>query len=646
MPETLSFPKLFTPGSIGSLTVKNRIVMAPMSIGFATRDHHFSQKDIAYYAARARGGAGLIITESVLVEREISLIPEDAPVIICDSDETIPSMKELTDEVHICGGKIAVQISPGQGRQSYVATERQIPAAPSAIPSFTNPRILCRELGAAEIKKLTEACGNAALRAKIAGFDMVEIHAHTGYLIDQFMTPLWNQRVDEYGGDFEGRMRFAAEIIYAIRERVGRETPICFRLSAEHKIDGGRTLQESLEIAQYLETLGIDILHIDAGCYDANTWMNPPDYYGEGCFVDLAAEIKKAVHIPVITVGNIKDPESAERILAAGQADFIGLGRSLIADPEWPVKAKKGRLEDIRPCLVCNEYCIGKVPAACSVNPIVGRERDLVLSQTPEPKKVMVVGGGPAGMEAARVSALRGHRVTLYEKGEELGGQLIAASKPNFKLPLARFIRHLSSQLQGAGVEVRFGQEVTSGLVETVRPDVVIIATGATPMLPLIPGIENEKNLPVIELHLGKKVVGDTVLIAGGGVKGCEAALELARLGKKVTIIEKLPAAALDVNPVTRKALLQKLEEAGVRILAGLTIKGFSDEGIIAAEQDGQLRSFQADTVVLALGVKSKKDLERRLKGITAELYSVGDCISPRKVGDAIHEGFAVGSQV
>lgn len=644
------FSRLFNPGYIGNLEIKNRIVMAPMANMYTNLDGTYSQRQIDYYAERAKGGAGLIIVEVTFVERKISP-PADPVAAYLDTNWHIPSASDLVDAVHDYGAKICVQLSPGPGRNMNVATHDRIPIAASAVPSFSDPNILCRELSIAEIKEIVRACGDAAERAVKAGFDMIEIHGHLGYLIDGFMMPLYNKRSDEYGGDIEGRMRFAREIIAAMRSRVGDKFPLCFRYSGEHKIEGGRTLAESQEIARHLEGAGIDILHIDVGCYEVPYWITPPYYMLEGCLVDIAAAIKKVVTIPVITVGGITSPELAEQILDEEKADFIALGRALIADPEWPNKARNGRISDIRPCIRCNEGCMGRSfflrTMACTVNPIVGKEQYYKIDRAEKPKKVMIIGGGPAGMEAARVAALRGHEVTLYEKENELGGQLRAASKPPFKKPLRDLINYLSGQLDKSGVKIEMGKEVTAHLVEYMKPEAVVIATGASPVMPSIP-LKTGNIITAVDFLLGKKKVGDKIIVLGASHVGCDTALYLAQEKKTVTIL-KIRAdteIAQDLNLFSREKLLQELDQNGVTILTNFAIKEFTTERALVNDNAGKQHTIIADTIVVALGFKAQSELAEDLKDKVSELYLVGDCVNPRKLMEAIREGFLAGWQI
>lgn len=645
----LQFAKLFQPGYIGNLELRNRIVMAPMGAGFAELDGRISQRQIDYYAARAKGGVGLIIFESSRIERVLEPAWTFALPAL-DSDSLIASASDLVDAVHDYEAKICFQLNLGLGRYVDWASPQRIPISASAIPAFLCPDVLCRPLTVEEIARLVQSAADSARRAVVAGFDMIEIHAHTGYLIDQFMTFLWNKRTDEYGGDLDGRLRFTLEVIRATRAVVGPDFPMGFRFSADHKIEEGRSMEEAQEIARRVEAEGINVLHVDAGCYEAQPWVFPPNYWAQGCMVHLAEAIKRVVSIPVIAVGSINRPELAEQIIKEGKADFVCLGRQLIADPEWPNKAKYGQVEDIRPCIRCNEFCIGRLYSfkaiSCSVNPAVGKERYYVINRAEKLKKVMVIGGGPAGMEAARVAALRGHEVVLYEKDKELGGKLRTAAGYTFKGDVQSLVEYFSVQLQKLDVRIETGKEVTPDLIDKVCPDAVVVAAGASPLIPSIPGIDNENIITALDLHLNKRKTGDTVVVAGGGLVGSESALSLAQEGKKVTIVEMLPEIACDMNVVSRMALLKELADIGVEILTNMTIKEFTDDGLIVSDKEGEKQVIKADTVVLALGSKSEDKLARELRDKVDELYVAGDCANLQKIGSAVHGGFAAGWQI
>lgn len=644
-----NFKKLFMPGYIRNLEIPNRVVMAPMGTGFAELDGSFSQRQVDYYAARARGGVGLIIVEGTRVERLIDPSFPKLPFGAADSDSLIASMADLAEAVHDYGAKIAMQLTVGFGRQGSTVRPESPPVSASAVPSFMNPNVLCRSLTAEEIGCLVEASGMAAYRAMIAGFDMVEVHAHAGYLLDQFLSSVWNKRDDEYGGDLGSRMRFALEIIQAIRDRTAPGLPIGFRLSVENGMPGGRDAEESREMARRLEAAGVDVIHADAGCYERFDLITPPIYLGDACLSDMAAAIKEAVNIPVIAVGNIT-PEYGEALLESGKADFIAIGRGLIADPDWANKVRTGRREDVRLCIRCNEYCIGRgftlKPISCSVNPCAGKERYYQINKAACPKRVLVIGGGPAGMEAARIARLRGHEVTLMEKEDILGGQLLAASAPPFKKELRQLIHWWVRQLSQLDVDVRLNVEVSPQMVALMKPEVVIVATGGRPLIPELPGIEGENIIGVIDYHLGRKPVkGERIAVAGGGLAGCDAALELVQDGKQVTVVEMTNQLASDVNMVNGSSLIRLLVEHGVNILTNHKIREFCNDGLIAEGPSGEIQ-VTADTVILALGVQPEDRLAKALKASAAEVYVIGDCLNPAKVGEAIHSGFVAGWRV
>jgi 2-enoate reductase len=648
MGRAQQFERLFQPGRIGEMEVRNRIVMSPMGTGFAELDGCYSQRQIDWYAARAKGGAGLIEVEGTAVEREIVTLPP-SPVPTLDSHMKIPRAYELTTAVHDYGAKISVQLSVGAGRNTVVADPNHPPISSSAIPAFFNPDVLCRPLSVEEIMTLIQAFADASERAMMAGFDMISIHNHSGYLLDQFISPLWNKRNDEYGGDFEGRMRFPLDLVSAVRARVGPDFPIGFRVGIDLKLEDARTREEGLEICKRLEAAGVNVLNIDQGCYDNLPLTIAPCYLPYGLWLDDAGAVRQAVHIPVITSCNTYRPGVAEKALEEGKADFILMGRPLIADPDLPNKARQGNVGEIRPCTRCNEDCIAGAQlylrgVACQVNAAAGRERRYSIIPAMRPKKVMVIGGGPGGMEAARVAALRGHDVTLYEKESTLGGQIRAGAKFPFRSELRDLIDYFRVVLETLAVKVETGQEVTSEFIIAAKPDALVKATGAIPAVPAIPGIRNERVITVVDLMLGEKSAGEVVIVAGGGMVGCEAALFLAQEGKKVTIIETLPL-AYDINLINRLSLLELLFDKGVTI-ANVTIKEFTPEGVIGTDLDGKDETFKADTIILALGSEPRHEIYKDLKGKVREMYIVGDCASPRNIGKAIHEGFVAGWRI
>jgi len=517
--------------------------------------------------------------------------------------------------------------------------------APSVLPNVWDMRIMTRELTTEEVERLIKSFGNAAEIAASAGFDAIELHGHEGYLMDQFMTSLWNKRTDRYGGDLDGRLRFPLEIIENIKDKAGKDFPIIFRYAIKHYIEGGRDVEESLEIARRLERAGVDALHVDAGCYDDWYWPHPPNYQPPGCMVDMAEVVKKVVTIPVITVGRLGYPKLAESVLREGKADFVALGRPLLSDPEWPLKAQEGRLEDIRPCIGCHDGCMGGMLKigylGCAVNPLTGKERELEMKPAERPKSVLVVGGGVAGMEAARVAALRGHKVTLYEKGDRLGGHLIPGSVPEFKQDVGLLRDYYATQLAKLGVKVELGKEVTPKLVEEMKPEVLIVATGSTPIVPEIPGIEKEIVVTAIDLLLGKKKVGERVIVAGGGLVGCETAVYLAQQGKRVTVVEMLEEIIPDVFEANKQHLLKLLAENGVVVLINTRLGRVTDEGAIVVNKRRRYEAdLKADTVVLALGLKPERGLAQALEGKVPQLHVIGDCEEPRKIMDAVWSAF------
>jgi 2,4-dienoyl-CoA reductase-like NADH-dependent reductase (Old Yellow Enzyme family)/thioredoxin reductase len=640
--------KLFEPIKIGKLELKNRIVMPALNTKLGTEFGAVSDRMIAYFVARARGGVGLIIIENTCVDWPVGKAGTNP--IRADEWKFAQGLHDLADAVHVYGARIATQLQhTGRQGSSLTSAEGQQLVAPSAIPCLPTGAETPRELAVEEIEILIGKFIMGATITKVAGFDAVEIHGAHGYLIEQFMSPYTNQRTDEYGGDLEGRMKFALKIIEGIRISVGPDFPIIYRLSGDEFVEGGLTLEDNKIIARRLEAAGVDAINVSAAIYESPPWFSrifPTMGMPEGCNVPLAQEIKKTVKIPIIVAGKLGNPVLAEQVLKEGKADLIAMGRPLLADPELPRKAAEGRVKDIRPCIYCNEACAGNISRfwsiECVVNPALGREREYKIEPASVSKRVLVVGGGPAGMEAAGVAALRGHDVVLYEKERKLGGQLLAASVPQFKKPLKELAEYLKNQVRELEVKVELGEEVTPGLVRELNPDVVILATGASPLIPDISGVEGRNVVTAVQILQGKKEAGEKVVIIGGGQVGSELALFLAEQGKKVSIVEILYGISLDMNLFSRFYLLDKLAELGVEVLANTTAKEITDKGVIALDTEGNRQSIKADTVVLATGFRSNNGLGKKLKGKVTELYTIGDCASLGKVWGAIHSAWRV----
>lgn len=646
--------KLFEPGRIGNLTIKNRIVMAPMFCMGMTNpsvQKGYSQRGVDYYAARAKGGTGLIIT-GVMVPSEKMEASWGFPVV---SDRSaILWLNEVAEAVHDYGAKIAVQFSAGFGRQGppNPALPHGGLVAPSPMPAFRDPKFTCRELRIEEIEEFVRDFENGAALIKTAGIDAIEIHAHQGYLLDQFMTARTNKRTDKYGGDLDSRLRLITELFEAVKKGAGADYPVTFRYGLTHhsELEGSRTAEEGLDIARRIEALGFDALHIDAGYYETNNWAQPPTTQPPGYLVYLAEMTKKVVKIPVIAVGKLGYPELAEKTLQEGKADFIALGRYLLADPEWPNKVKEGRTEDIIPCLGDHEGCLGRTRngkyISCTLNPQTGNERNLALTPAERKKTVVIVGGGPGGMEAARVAATRGHEVVLIEKEQQLGGSLIPAAVPAFKSDYQLLINYFVTQLRKLGVATKLGTKATPELILSMKPDVVFIATGGSPCIPDIPGVDKGGVITAVDLLLNKPEIGQSVVVVGGGLIGAETALYLARQGKSVTIIEMLDVIMSDmfwVNALDIRRRFDGLEsdKIDVTILTNTEVVEIADDGPVVVDKAGKRSTIKADATVLAVGMKPNDDsIAAALQDKVPEIYSIGDCVGTGKVIDAVWAGF------
>jgi 2,4-dienoyl-CoA reductase (NADPH2) len=639
------FTHLFKPIKVGNVQLKNRMVMLAIGTGYSESDGTVGDRFINFYVERARGGVGLIIAPFAPFDMGLPFIPG------LYDDRFIPDIRRLADAVHACGTKIAPQLL-GQYFWLNKETGSFEFIAPSAVFNKmigTTPRALTLE----EIHLLVDEYGEAGRRAREARFDAIELHLGIGYLLNRFISPCTNKRTDEYGGSLENRMRFPLEIIDRIHKRTGEDYPIICRVSAEEFMKGGHTLEDSRKVVSILEAAGVQAMDVEAGwheCPEPLVVMSVP----RGAFVYLAEEIKKVVNVPVVAAYRINNPELAEQILADGKADLIGLGRALLADPEFPNKAREGRSDEIRSCIACSNcldnlltgYKSGTMsPAFCSINPRMGKEVEYAIEPARVVKKVVVVGGGPGGMEAARVAALRGHQVTLCERAEKLGGQLRVACLPPYKDELGCLIENMASQVRKAGVEVRLNTEVTSELVEKENPDVLILATGATPLIPDILGVGQDNVVTAVDVLTRRKDVGETAIIVGGGMVGCEAAEFLADLGKRVTIVEMLPKIGSDYGATYRHVVLRRLRKTGIKMETNVMVEEITDRGV-KAKRDGAVEFFPGDTIVLAVGFKSSKGLGEKLSGKVPAPYSIGDCVEPRRIKEAIEEGFRLAREI
>jgi len=633
------FLSLFKPGFIGTMALKNRLIMPPISTDLAEKDGTVSDELLFHYTERAKGGVGLIIVENVCIAYPLARYGETQPRM--DDDTFIPGLRRLTEAIHRAGAKAAVELAHSGMNAELRYLEGEIPVAPSAMPRKDGllPRALARD----EVVGVIDAYIEAARRAREAGFDAVELQACHGLLINQFLSPLTNQRQDEYGGDRNNRIRFLVEIVKGIKHRVGAGYPVLVRLVAEDLLDGGVTLEEGRWFARRLEEAGADAIHPDFGLGSKEKRLDPMPY-PQAWRVYLAEETKKQVSIPVIAVGVIREPHVAEEILKTGKADFIALGRALIADPDWPNKAQAGEERAIRKCISCNECVMARhvehAPLRCSLNATVGRAPEASrLERAAVPKRVLIIGGGPAGMEAARVAAMRGHWVNLFEKESRLGGTLNVGNVPPGKEKLNWITEYFDYELSRLAVEIHLGQALDAEKVRALKPDVVIIATGSRPALPPIPGVDGPNVLTANDLLARQlRFTGQHIVIIGGGTVGLETADYLAVQGNDVTVLEMLDTLGRGGDPLYLDYLLRKLKEHAVAMMTGVQVEAIQTEAVLVQGKGGEKHLVPADRVVLAAGVKPANELAQDLQDLT--LFVIGDAVEPRKIINAIADGY------
>ena len=635
------FAAVFSPFRVKNLTLKNHIVLPPMATWYATNCGEVTPRLVSYHQERAAGGVGLNIVEFTVVDALRKLDPHQLGIY---DDSHIPGLTELVQAVHEAGGKIAIQIAHGGRRTRSAQNGGRRPWAPSAISELGGE--IPYEMSQSQIEYLEDCFLQAARRAKQAGFDAIEIHNAHGYLIHQFLSPLSNQRTDKYGGTLENRSRFALEILARVRQAVGDDFPISCRISGDEFLDGGVSLAEAKLFAKLLEKGGADLIHVSAGVLESTERTIPPQAQEHGCNIGLAAEIKRSVNIPVIGVGRIKTLQEAETLLREKKVDLVAMGRAHIADPELLQKARNGG--NIRPCIACNQGCIGRlnsgVAITCLVNARVGREYQLrSLGKATAPKKIAVIGGGPGGMEFARVASSRGHKVTLFEKEKELGGRFRVAAIAPKKSEINEFIDYLSRSLRELGVEIKTGITIKAEDLANLKDyDEIVIAAGGDPVH--LPVADAQANVAVAEDVLQNKIpLGSKIVVVGGGMVGCETADWIAQNGKQVVIVEQLAQVANDVEVRTRKMLLARLESHNVEIICNAKAESFGKDKIVCSQLGVQFEIEGVDNIVLALGYRANGVMPQTP---SAKVHRIGDCVEPRKAIAAIHEGFLLGTRL
>ena len=627
---------LFSPFSIKGIQLKNRIVMPGLASFLIENDGGISDAAVEHYRRRAGGGPAMIIMEACAVSPEGVVSNHQARI---HDDRLIDGLSRIAAVIKSEGSVPAVQLHHG-GRQTSIKVIKRKPVAPSPIPCPTI-RGDVEPLSIDGIQEIVQKFGDAADRARQAGFELIEIHGAHGYLINQFLSKISNIREDEYGGDTVGRSRFAIEIVEALRRRLGPDFPLSFKISAQEFVPGGLTVEESIEILKYLVPAGIDVVQVSAGNDITPEWICQPMFMPKACLADSADQVKKALNIPVMAVGRINDPLVANEILLNSQADLVCIGRGLLADPEMPNKASQGRLDEIRTCIACNtcmESIFRKGRIECLVNPMLGREKEMAIVPTQNPKKVMVVGGGPGGLNVAWVAAKRGHTVHVYEKRGSLGGQLLPGSTPGHKKELLSLIKFQKKQIEKFGVTCHLNHEVKIEDIRAMNPDVVILATGSQPLIPRVEGIDRDIVLTYEDVLNEAPPIFKKAVVIGGGATGLELALHLAEYGCAISVVEMMDKVGTGLESMTRKILLRKLKEAQVKIMSETRLIRVEANGVVVARSDGTEQTLEAEKVILAAGNRPLNDLYKKVKTLGYETYQIGDCLETRSAKAAIYD--------
>lgn len=638
------FPHVFSPMKIGNCEIPNRLVVPAMVANLNNREGTATDRYIAYHEEKAKGGWGLIITENYAVNEHAMGYPYIGGLY---KEEQVPSHKKLTDTIHRYDAKIFCQIYHA-GRQSNHCVNGNVqPVGPSPLICPWNKE-LPRELTVEEIQQIVKDFGITARNVVKAGFDGVEIHAAHGYLIHTFLSASTNKRIDEYGGNYDNRTRLLREVMAEVRQAVGPDFPLQVRLSGAEYSEGGRTMFETRQIIRDIEQWGADAIHLTFGLYGIRSSLCSVSsfFQSRGWNVHLAEEAKTLVKIPVITVGKIQEPTMAEDIIASGKADFVAMGRGSLADPHFPNKVKTGQVQEVRQCIACLQGCTAstyqQVPIYCLVNPELGYEFETDYSPAPVAKKVFIAGGGVAGMEAARGAACKGHEVHLFEAADSLGGQFIAAGYPPYKGDFLSYPAWLNRQLKKLNVTLHMNTALTAGIVKAGKPDKVIIATGAKPIIPKLPGLDGPNVVLAEDVLRGRVDPGLNVLVAGGGMIGSETAAYLAvQCREKVALVEMLPEIGLEMEGGIRDDLKDLLKKQFVEVITQVKLAGITEQGALI-EKGGCVTLYPCDTVVLAIGTKAYNPLQEELKEL-CEVVVVGDAVKARKAIEASREGFVAG---
>lgn len=640
--------KVFDPIIVNKTEIKNRFAVSAMVVSYIESDGMANERFISYHENKARGGWGLIITEDYEIDQHVGGFHQ-LPGLW--KDEQIESHRELTERVHKHGAVILAQLYHA-GRETTSEIFGRIPVAPSPVKDPTMAEIP-RELTTREIHEIIIKFADAAERAQKAGFDGIEVHGAHGYLVNSFLSGFSNKRTDEYGGSIQGRARFATDIINAVRERTGEDFIISLRISTQEYVPGGLTLEESKVISQLAETAGADLIHCSQGVYATTEAVIAPSSTPRANFIDNAAAIRAAVNIPVIAVGRINDPLIADNLLCEGKADITAMSRASLADPYLPLKTLNGDFDDINRCIGCNQGCIGRnnteEPVRCLVNPLLGMEYKYEFSKAGTSKKILVAGGGVAGCEAAIVSARRGHKVTLYEASDRLGGQWITASVPIGKSEFTQFIVWQKKQLEKYGVEIKLDTELSEETVKNEKPDVVIVATGSTPYIIPFTGIETGNVVTAADVLRGNVASGDRAIVVGGGSAGCETADHIAFHGcSKVYIIDIADNIAADMQIAPRKHLLRRMKKLGIEVYTGTSITEINGTELqLTSKTSGDFSICDIDTIIMATGMKANDGLAERIDSLgICEVISVGDSRSVKDGYHNIQEAFDIAYEI